>query len=272
MHDVKVNGTRLSYTDNGPRSAPTLVFSHSLFFNSSMFEHQVAAFADHYRVICYDHRGQGASDRAPREQLDMDTLSQDAAGLIEHLDLGPVHFAGNSLGGFIALRLAARRPELLASVIMLGSSAEAEGKVAEFDPLATLMCEQGTAPVIDTLMWIMLGDETLAAPRAAAQNAKWRSFMLGLDKGIGDCAYQVIHRQSILAELAGCAVPLLAVVGEQDHAYSVANSQAVVSAVKDGHLAVVPRAGHSVSLEQPAIVNALLQQHLDAVGSPRTRA
>ena len=142
MHDVKVNGTRLSYTDNGPRSAPTLVFSHSLFFNSSMFEHQVAAFADRYRVICYDHRGQGASDRAPREQLDMDTLSEDAAGLIEHLDLGPVHFAGNSLGGFIALRLAARRPELLASVIMLGSSAEAEGKIAAFDPLATVMCEQ----------------------------------------------------------------------------------------------------------------------------------
>ena len=130
--------------------------------------------------------------------MDRDTLSADAAKLIKHLNLGPVHFAGNSLGGFIALQLAARRPELLASVIMMGSSGEAEGKVAEFDPLATVMSEQGTEPVIDTLMWIMLGDETLAA-----QNAKWRSFMLGLDKGIGDCAHQVIHRQSVLAELAG---------------------------------------------------------------------
>lgn len=264
MHEIMINGMRLAYTDDGPRDAPALVFSHSLFFSSRMFHHQVAYFSDRYRVICYDHRGQGASDRAPREELDMDTLSDDAAGLLEHLDLGPAHFAGNSMGGFIALRLAARRPELLASVTVLGSSAEAEGKIAEFDPLAAAMTEHGTGPVIDTLMWIMLGDETLAAPRCAAQNAEWREWMLNLDRGIGDCAYQVIHRKPVLGELAGCAVPLLAISGEQDHAYSVGNASAIVETVKNGHLAVVPRAGHSVSLEQPAVVNALLSQHLDA--------
>jgi 3-oxoadipate enol-lactonase len=198
VHEIMINGMRLAYTDDGPRDAPALVFSHSLFFSSRMFHHQVAYFSDRYRVICYDHRGQGASDRAPREELDMDTLNDDAAGLLEHLDLGPAHFAGNSMGGFIALRRAARRPELLASVAVLGSSAEAEGKIAEFDPLAAAMTEHGTGPVIDTLMWIMLGDETLAAPRCAAQNAEWREWMLNLDRGIGDCAYQVIHRKPVL--------------------------------------------------------------------------
>jgi len=59
-------------------------------------------------------------------------------------------------------------------------------------------------------------------------------------------------------------LPLLAISGEQDHEYPVGNASAIVETVKNGHLAVVPRAGHSVSLEQPAVVNALLSQHLDA--------
>ncbi|GAC1589457.1 MAG: hypothetical protein NVS3B21_06110 [Acidimicrobiales bacterium] len=56
------------------------------------------------------------------------------------------------------------------------------------------MTESGTAPVIDMLMWIMLGDETLREPRVAQQNAEWREWMLNLDQSIGDCAYQVVHR------------------------------------------------------------------------------
>ena len=109
MPSLDVNGTTLHYTDDGPRDAPALVLSHSLFFDHVMFDAQVEAFAGEYRVVRYDHRGQGASARAPREELDMDTLTADAAALIEALDLTTVTFLGNSLGGFVALRLAARR-------------------------------------------------------------------------------------------------------------------------------------------------------------------
>lgn len=138
MPDVKGGGTRLSYTDDDPREASVLVLSHWLFFSARMFHLQVAHFADRYRVVCCDHRGQGGSDRAPRDQLEIDTLATDAAGLLEHLDAGPVHFVGHSLGGFVTLRLAARRPELLTSAALLGSSAQAEAKIAEFDPLTAV--------------------------------------------------------------------------------------------------------------------------------------
>ena len=90
-----------------------VVFSHSLFFDSSMFHNQAAFFGATNRVVTYDHRGQGRS--APSDTLDVDTLTDDAAALIESLGAGPVHFVGNSLGGFVALRLAARRPDLVLS-------------------------------------------------------------------------------------------------------------------------------------------------------------
>jgi 3-oxoadipate enol-lactonase len=57
VYEIMINGKRLAYTDDGQRDALALVFSHSPFFSSRMFHHQVAYFSDRYRVICYDHRG-----------------------------------------------------------------------------------------------------------------------------------------------------------------------------------------------------------------------
>ena len=91
-----------------------------------MFEAQVAYFsALGFRCITFDHRGQGRSG-VTADGYDMDTLSEDAAALIEHLGVAPVHFAGLSMGGFVGMRLAARRPELLKTLMLLETSADGE--------------------------------------------------------------------------------------------------------------------------------------------------
>lgn len=69
---------------------------------------------------------------APLEQLDMDTPAADAAALIEALELAPCRVIGDSMGGFVALRLAARRPELLQSAVAMGSSGEGPGAQDRF--------------------------------------------------------------------------------------------------------------------------------------------
>ena len=63
---IDVNGTQINYLDEGPRDAPAIIFSNSMFFDGTMFEKQAAAFADKYRVVRYDHRGQGGSANEPR--------------------------------------------------------------------------------------------------------------------------------------------------------------------------------------------------------------
>ena len=67
MAEIDVNGTSLHYLDEGPREAPAIVFSNSMFFDVRMFEEQAKAFGDRYRVVRYDHRGQGGSAKAPRD-------------------------------------------------------------------------------------------------------------------------------------------------------------------------------------------------------------
>src|SRR5213078_2875597 len=110
MPKLSVNGVELHYEDSG--SGPPVVFSHGLLWSGRMYAAQVATLADRHRCITYDHRGQGQSPVSPTA-YDMDTLAEDAAALIEKLGALPCHFVGLSMGGFVGLRLAIRRPELL---------------------------------------------------------------------------------------------------------------------------------------------------------------
>src|SRR3546814_3434728 len=82
-----------------------------------MFAAQTAHRQGRYRVIAYDHRGQGRSADDAATSISMETVYADAVALIEALKLGAVHFAGLSMGGFVAMRLGARRPDLIRSLI-----------------------------------------------------------------------------------------------------------------------------------------------------------
>jgi 3-oxoadipate enol-lactonase len=269
MAYVNVNGARLWVEDSGAadRARPVALFSHSLFFDGGMFAHQLAAFAPAHRVITYDHRGQGRSEAGAGPQ-DMDSLAGDAAALIEALGVAGCHFVGNSLGGFVALRLAARRPDLVASVAVLGSSGEAEQRVAEFAPLVDALRAQGAAAHLDTLMHIMFGDSFLADPARRAERDHWRAKMAALPNRIAESAHAVVFRDSILPELAGTRVPVLAVAGAEDRAYGPADAEAVARAA-GGRAVTLARAGHSVALEAPDEVNALLLEFWQAAAQRR---
>jgi 3-oxoadipate enol-lactonase len=264
MPTIDVNGTTLFYDDHGPKDAPVLVLSHSLFFDQKMFGHQVEHLAKDIRIVRYDHRDQGQSADSGLLSVDMDTLTDDAAALIEALGLGPCFFAGNSMGGFVALRLAARRPDLIKGCIVLGSSGELEHKLAEFSPLIDGISKEGTEPFIDTLMYIMFGDDYLADVSRETERNYWRDYMLKLGPNIARSAHGVIHRKGVLDELKGSKVPLLVLAGEQDHAYSVSLSKNIAEAVVDSEMFVVPKAGHSVALEQPEIVNQYIADFIAA--------
>ncbi|WP_231385911.1 MULTISPECIES: alpha/beta fold hydrolase [Rhodococcus] len=269
MLRASVNGTELAFVDVGPRDGVPIVFSHSLFFDHTMFDALVQKFADDgYRVVAYDHRGQGESAPAARDELAVDVLAEDAAALIEHLDLAPCHVVGNSLGGFVALRLAARRPELLRTAAALGSSAEEEYKLDEFAPLVGHLTEHGTADVVDTIMYIMFGDSSLA--QESAMTSTWRAAIARLGPRIGDAAHGVIHRGRIVEELAGCRVPVLAVAGREDHAYPPPISSVNIADAAGGRHVTVDAAGHSVALEQPDEVARHLSEHFAPAGRDRS--
>lgn len=262
MPTIEVNGTTLHYLDDGPPGAPAIVCSPSMFFDGRMYAAQAAALSDRYRVIRYDLCGQGQSARRPRAELDMETQAEDAAALIEALDLAPCTFVGCSMGGFIALRLAARRPELLTSAVVMGSSADAEESVEAMDGLIEALAAHGMEPVLDGVLQFMMGDTTLTDPARAELLAEVRAHLLTRGPEYADAAWHIPHRRGVLDELEGIRIPMLVVAGAEDHTYPVPKSEQIAAGIPSAKLVVVPNAGHVLALEHPEAINAVLEEHL----------
>jgi 3-oxoadipate enol-lactonase len=256
---IDVNGTTICYDDTGG-TGPAVVFSHSLFFDRTMFATQVARFADSHRVVAYDHRGQGESARST--SLDMDTLAEDAAALVEALDLAPCHLVGNSMGGFVALRLAARRPELLRSAAVLSSSADEEGRAAHLRALLEHAWTSGLPEVVDSLPHVVFGETTLTERPSVAR--RWRRHFAALDESVLEAAEEVVRRKGVLGELVGCTVPLLVLSGAEDGACPPELSERVADTAANAHHVTVRRAGHALAVERPDLVNTLLAEHFAA--------
>jgi 3-oxoadipate enol-lactonase len=268
MATITVNGTSINYVDEGPQDAPALLFAHSMFFDHRMFAAQAAAFAGGHRVVRYDLRGQGDSQRHPREALDFDTQTEDARLLIEGLHLRDVTFVGNSMGGFIGLRLAARHPDLLRSLVVLGTSADVEEQAEVMDALSVIVRQQGIAPVIDNVLSFMLGDTSLTDPSRAHVLAQARAVLASRTPEYADAAWHIAHRPAILDELQNITVPTTIVAGTEDHTYPPPKSEQIAQHVPHAELVLMEKTGHVHALENPDAVNAVLEAHLRALPAP----
>jgi 3-oxoadipate enol-lactonase len=271
MPTVNANGVTLYYEAQG--SGPeTIVFAHGLLMSGRMFERQIAAFRDRYRCVAFDFRGQGRSEIAA-SGYDMDTVSEDAAALIESLGCAPCHFVGLSMGGFVGMRLAIRRPELLRSLILVETSAEPEPaeNVGRYRLLNLVARWFGLRLVAGRVMPILFGQKFLNDPEREDERARWRALLLANDRrGITRAVTGVIERDGVSASLDRIAVPTLVVVGDQDVATVPEKAERIAAAIGGARLVVIPGAGHSSTIEEPAAVNLAIAAFLDGLQEPAT--
>ena len=266
MPRIRVNGVELHHdsTGSGPE---TVVLSHGLLFSGEMFREQVRHLAGRYRVITYDHRGQGSSEVA-RAGYDMDNLARDAAELVEALDLAPCHFAGLSMGGFVAMRLAARRPELLRSCILLETSADPETaeNVPRYRRLNVALRLLGARLIAPKVMPIMFGKTFLADPARSELRQEWQDRLGSVRRSVHRAITGVVHREGIYDELARIPVPTLVLVGDEDVATPPSMAERICKAIPGSRLVQIPQAGHSSTVENPRAVNAALDTFLEGLG------
>jgi pimeloyl-ACP methyl ester carboxylesterase len=261
---IDVNGTSLYVEDTGPASTgETIAFSHGLLWSAEMFAPQIAALRDRYRCVAWDHRGQGRSAPDRRHSIEMELVWADAVALLEKLDTGPVHFVGLSMGGFVGLRMAARRPDLVRSLVIIESTAmpEPEENVARYRMLARASRMVGVRPLIGRVAPIMLGKSILADPTRKADVARFSAIMTRR-RDIWRAVNGVIDRGGVEGELARIRARTLVMVGDEDVATPRTKSEALVAGVAGARLVTIPRAGHSSTVEEPAAVTAALEGFL----------
>lgn len=88
----------------------TVILLHAAMGSSRRFYAWVTALSDRYRVVRWDMRGHGTSDRPPREGISIERLSQDLVEFLDHLSLDRAHIVGSSTGGIIGMRAAIDHP------------------------------------------------------------------------------------------------------------------------------------------------------------------
>jgi 3-oxoadipate enol-lactonase len=262
MPTIRVNGADLHYTSTG--SGPeTVVLSHGLLFSGEMFREQVRHLAQRYRVITYDHRGQGLSE-VTAAGYDMDNLARDASDLVEALGVAPCHFAGLSMGGFVAMRLAARRPALLRSCILLETSADPEApeNVPRYRRLNLALRMLGAGLVAPQVMPVLFGKTFLSDPDRAELRQEWLRRLRALRRSVHRSVTGVVEREGIHEELRNVRVPTLVLVGEEDTATPPPKADRICVAIPGARLVQIPRAGHSSTIENPTAVNAAIDAFL----------
>jgi pimeloyl-ACP methyl ester carboxylesterase len=241
----------------------TLVFSHGLLWSHRMFEAQVAELSKSYRVISYDHRGQGKSE--VKGPYDMDTVAADAAALIQNLVDGPVHFIGLSMGGFVGMRLAARHPELIKSLVLLETSANAEPleNLPQYKVLNGIVRWIGIIPPIaNKVMKIMFAHSWLQDSANTTSIRRWKKELSSNKKSITGPVEGVIYRKGVEEELGNISCPTMVIVGDEDVATTPEKAAFIQKGIKGATLEFITGAGHSSCIEKPQEINRLLKDWL----------
>lgn len=116
---ANVNGLRLHYLDWGHPNNPTVLVLHGFAQSGHSFDFASLSLSDRFRVVALDLRGHGDSDWSPEADYDRATHLADVTEFVEQLGLAPTTLVGLSLGGTVGYLLAASRPELVRSIVIV---------------------------------------------------------------------------------------------------------------------------------------------------------
>ena len=268
MPTIRANGVELFYKESG--SGPeTIVFSHGLLMDHTMFEPQRAAFEKQYRVIAYDHRGQGES-QDPGRGYDMSTLADDAAMLIRGLNAAPCHFAGLSMGGFVGMRLASHHPDLVRTLTLMNTTANREklSNRMKYGFLGQMVKIFSPAPFTPIAVKELFGRTTRHSTALRPMLEEWTAKLRSRPRNIAHSLRAVVKRREFRAnEMAAIQCPTLIITGEDDAAQPPAGSATLFTGIRGARMINIPGAGHSSSLEQPDAVIAAMRQLLSSVAT-----
>ncbi len=263
MPNIQINNVNYYYEEQGS-GTETIVLSHGLLWSGHMFHKQVAHFKENYRVITYDHRGQGQTE-ATLDGYDMETLYADAVQLIEKLVGKPVIFGGLSMGGFMGMRLAARRPDLIQKLILMETSADPEpvenhGKYRFLNGIVKYL---GFSLVVSSVMKIMFGQKFLHDANRASERKYWEQQLKKNNRSsITRAVDGVIQRKGIADELHLVTCPTLILVGDQDVATVPDKARKIHALIPHSKLVVFAGGGHTSSVEEPEVYNREIEAFL----------
>ena len=259
---IDANGSTFNCRIDGEQG-PWVFLSHGLATDLSMWDELATALKDRYRVLRYDSRGHGAS-AAPDGDYSLDQLVDDAAGILDALDIEQTLFAGLSMGGMVGLGLMIRHPHKIKGAVIADSrhTTTPEFTKAWLDRITAVRKDGIEAVVASTVSrWSSDG----LATRNPAVVARMEAMVRGTSvNGYCGCA-AALARLNYGPRLSEISTPVLVMCGDEDHGAPPENSRQMAALIKGARFVEIKQAGHIANIEQPAHFNAAIGDFFDAI-------
>jgi pimeloyl-ACP methyl ester carboxylesterase len=256
------DGVAIHYEVHGPRSnpAPAMLLSHGYGATSRMWDGQIAAFSDRYRVILWDMRGHGKSGDPGDPALYSQALTVgDMAAVLDACAVERAIVGGLSLGGVMSLAFHLAHPERVRALLLCDTGPGFRNPEARRQ-----WNERALARARD------LEAKGLAAlgGGAEARLGRHRSAI-----GFAGAARGMLaqHDSSLIDSLPEIAVPTLVLVGSEDRNF-LAAADYMAGKIPGARKVVIPDAGHAANLDQPTAFNQAVESFLAGLPAPAPAA
>jgi pimeloyl-ACP methyl ester carboxylesterase len=243
-----------------------LILLHAFPLSSAMWLGQREGLASRLRVITPDLRGFGGSplgDDAPS----IDVMADDIAELLDSKGIERAVVGGVSLGGHVAIAFSRRHPDRLLGAVLSGVAANPDPEPDRRDRLHSaerLEAEENVNALLEDVLPHLVGPTTL----------RQRALIYGRVKGLVQAtpphaaawAQRALAAADAIEVLADVTSPVLVIAGEEDVLATEADARAVVAALPNAELTMIPRSGHLTPVEQTRLFNEVVSEFASAVG------
>ncbi len=262
MKYIEVNGTSLRYELSG-EGPTTLVLVHEMGGSLDSWDQTMPAFINSRRVLRYDCRGAGMSQKI-KGSVTWDQQADDLKALLDALGItGKVALAGMAVGAAICAHFAVRYPDRAAGLVLHGpaTGASPDRKQASLDR-ATAVEAGGMASVVDSSL-------ALSYPPAVQFNkpayAEFRSRWLGNDPESFAATNRMLAHEDITPELARIACPTLVTAGRHDPLRPPSAIEPL-SKMIPGATFLELNSGHFAAVQTPGIMAQAIHYFFHAMG------
>jgi 3-oxoadipate enol-lactonase len=259
MPHAKVNGINLYYEVHG--EGEPLVLVPGLGSDLTRWYRNLPGLADKFRVIAFDNRGAGRTDK-PDAPYSMKMMADDIAGLLDTLEIARTHLFGASMGGMISLNFGVLHPDRLISLIPgctrpggPHSIPDADGAPALNPELVDRLSAEERNRNLLPMLWsaaFIKGNPALVE-EYVKETSRYPVSPVGYRR-----QKEAADRHDVYDRLPEITAPTLVIHGEGDRLIPAGNAAIIADRIPGAELVILEGLGHGFYSEQPEKVNAIL--------------
>jgi pimeloyl-ACP methyl ester carboxylesterase len=262
---ITANNLAVSYFDEGPTDSPTIIFIHGFPLNKLMWEKQIEALKETYRVIAYDIRGHGDSG-AGKDIFSIELFVDDLFSLMDALKIETTILCGFSMGGYIALNAVEKHPERFNALLLCDTNCAAdlpeakEKRIKAIDSIKEKGLENYAGESLKKLF------APISFSKHLEEIAIVRDMIM---KTSTQSIYKTLHalaeRKETCTRLDKIKEPVLIMVGKEDEITPPDVAQIMHEKIKGSIIHIIDHAGHLSNMENSSDFNRQVSGFLSSM-------